>query len=77
MTFVNPVTLEDNILHDRPPLLLEGSSQLEFGSFPIAVMAVHNRSLSGIEGSEGPRVRKKRFLQAVSIAEAVAGLAGR
>jgi hypothetical protein len=37
-------------------------------------MAVHNRSLGGIEGSQGERVRKKRFLQAVSIAEEVAAL---
>lgn len=73
VTFVNPVTLEDNILHDRPPLLLEGRCQLEFGSFPIAVMAVHNRSLGSIEDpTQGVRVRKKRFLQAVSIAEEVA-----
>ncbi len=72
VTFVNPVTLQDNILHDRPPLLLEGSCQLEFGSFPIAVMAIHNRSLLSIEDPvQGLRVRKKRFLQAVSIAEKV------
>jgi predicted extracellular nuclease len=71
VTFVNPITLENDILHDRPPLLLEGSHELEFGSFPIAVMSVHNRSLGGIDGSEGSRVRKKRFLQAVSIADEV------
>jgi len=75
VTFLNPVTNEQNILHDRPPLLLEGSCQLEFGSFPIAVMAVHNRSLNSIEDPiQGVRVRKKRFLQAVSIAEEVAAL---
>jgi predicted extracellular nuclease len=75
-TFVNPITLEDDILHDRPPLLLEGSSQLEFGSFPIAVMTVHNRSLGGIDGSEGLRVRVKRLLQAESIADKVQALQG-
>jgi predicted extracellular nuclease len=73
-TFVNPITLEDDILHDRPPLLLEGSCQLEFGSYPIAVMAVHNRSLSGIDGSEGERVRVKRLRQAESIADKVQAL---
>ena len=78
VTFLNPVTNEQNILHDRPPLLLEGSCQLEYGSFPIAVMTVHNRSLSSIDGStQGLRVRKKRFLQAVSIADEVAGSSGR
>jgi predicted extracellular nuclease len=73
-TFVNPITLQDDILHDRPPLLLEGSSQLEFGSYPIAVMTVHNRSLGGIDGSEGLRVRVKRLRQAESIADKVQAL---
>jgi endonuclease/exonuclease/phosphatase family metal-dependent hydrolase len=70
-TYVNPITLEDDILHDRPPLLLEGSCQLEFGSSPIAVLAVHMRSLSGIEGSDAERVRQKRFEQAESVAAMV------
>ncbi len=73
-TFVNPITLQDDILHDRPPLLLEGRCQLEFGSFPIAVLAVHNRSLGGIDGSQGLRVRTKRLRQAESIADKVQGL---
>ncbi len=67
-TFINPITQVSNTLHDRPPLLLEGSSELAFGTFPIAVMAVHNRSLGGIDGSEALRVRVKRLLQAESIA---------
>jgi predicted extracellular nuclease len=68
-TFFNPVTMEYDILHDRPPLLLEGSSELDFGTFPIAVMVVHNRSLSRIDDPvQGERVRKKRLLQAESIA---------
>ena len=49
-------------------MLIEGSFELEFGTFPIAVMAVHNRSLGGIDDSEGLRVRVKRLLQAESIA---------
>jgi predicted extracellular nuclease len=72
--FVNPITLENNILHDRPPLLLEGHCELDFGTFPIAVMAVHNRSLGGIDGNEGLRVRVKRLLQAESIAAKVQDL---
>ena len=63
-TFVNPITFAIDILHDRPPLLLEGNATLQFGTYPIAVMAVHNRSLSGIDGSEALRVRVKRLLQA-------------
>ena len=74
VTFFNPITMEDNILHDRPPLLLEANCELQFGSFPIAVMAVHNRSLGGIDGSEGLRVRVKRLLQAESIASKVKDL---
>jgi len=74
VTFVNPITFKNDILHDRPPLLLEGSYELKYGSFPIAVMSVHNRSLSGIDDSQGLRVRKKRFLQAVSIADEVIAL---
>jgi predicted extracellular nuclease len=73
-TFVNPLTREDDILHDRPPLLLQGSCQLEFGSFPIAAMTVHNRSLGGIDGAEGERVRVKRLRQAESIAAKVQDL---
>ncbi|MBT8039450.1 MAG: hypothetical protein KJN78_04370 [Gammaproteobacteria bacterium] len=70
--YTNPVTGEEEILHDRPPLLLEGSYQLEFGAFPISVMTVHNRSLGSIDSpSEGPRVRQKRYQQAVSIAQKV------
>jgi predicted extracellular nuclease len=74
VTFENPITLQQDILHDRPPLLLEGSCQVEFGTFPISVMAVHNRSLSGIDGSQGLRVRAKRLLQAESIATKVQDL---
>lgn len=57
-------------LHDRPPLLLEGRVN---GDFPISVMVVHNRSLSGIDdpGSNGDRVRLKRLTQAQSIAAEV------
>ena len=74
-TFIDPITMGNNILHDRPPLLLEGSCELEFSSFPITVMAVHNSSLFAIDDPiEGVMVRKKRFLQAVSIAEEIDAL---
>ncbi|HET6629864.1 MAG TPA: hypothetical protein VFG91_08810, partial [Woeseiaceae bacterium] len=55
-------------LHDRPPLLLEGRV-LAGEDYPITVMVVHNRSLSGIEDSH--RVRLKRLTQAQSIAARV------
>jgi predicted extracellular nuclease len=69
--YTNPINDQEEILHDRPPLLLEGYSQLEYGAFPISVLAVHNRSLGGIEGSQASRVRQKRYDQAVSIADKI------
>jgi len=60
---------DSSLLHDRPPLLLEGRSVNEGAAYPVAVMVVHNRSLSGIDDrSDGPRVRAKRLAQAQSIA---------
>ena len=68
-TYTNPTTGEEDILNDRPPLLLEGSF-LSNGVpvYPITVMVVHQRSLSGIETL---RVQTKRLAQAQSVAEKV------
>jgi endonuclease/exonuclease/phosphatase family metal-dependent hydrolase len=60
-----------SFLHDRPPLLLEGQCQLAYGTYPISVMVVHNRSLSGIETE---RTQRKRFEQAASIATKIDSL---
>jgi predicted extracellular nuclease len=62
-TYINPEDGVLDILHDRPPLVLDAT----FGpsSFPMNVMVVHNRSLGGIETE---RVQVKRFEQAQSIA---------
>ncbi|MGH7451410.1 MAG: Ig-like domain-containing protein, partial [bacterium] len=69
------LSLDGSLLHDRPPLLLEGSFIIGSASSPIAVMAVHNRSLGGIEDPvDGPRVRQKRLEQAQSIAQKVQDL---
>lgn len=68
------LTFDGSLLHDRPPLLLEGRCQNGGTDFPVAVLAVHNRSLGGIDGSSGDRVRQKRFEQAQSIATMVQGL---
>ena len=72
-TFVNPITLEDDILHDRPPLLLEArfpaaAVDTDSDVFKLAILGVHNRSLGGIEGPEALRVKVKRLEQAQSIA---------
>jgi len=58
-------------LNDRPPLLLRASYTGNGGSQPIAVMAVHQRSLSGIDGTgtEAARIRVKRHEQAYRLSQ--------
>ncbi len=67
------LTFDNSLLHDRPPLLLEARATCALGGgFPVAVLVVHNRSLSRIDdASDGPRVRQKRLEQAQSIATIV------
>ena len=66
---------DGSLLHDRPPLLLEGRSINEGADYPFAVMNLHNRSLGGIDSaSSGERVRAKRLAQAQSVATAVQAL---
>ncbi|HKE46505.1 MAG TPA: lamin tail domain-containing protein [Rhodanobacteraceae bacterium] len=53
------------LLNDRPPLLLDAS----LNGHRFAVLAVHNRSLSGIDDPEdGHRIRRKRLEQAEYVA---------
>jgi predicted extracellular nuclease len=60
---------DDSLLNDRPPLLLEARQVSDGSDFPISVIAIHGRSLSGIDDSgRGPRVRQKRYEQAQSVA---------
>ena len=75
-TYLNPVSGNQEILHDRPPLLLDGSFIVNgTPSFPISVLAVHNRSFSGIDDPvDGVRIRAKRLAQAQSIAQIVQDL---
>ena len=54
-------------LHDRPPLLLEGSFATSPPT-PIKLLNIHNRSLNGITGNNSFFVRTKRHEQAVSVA---------
>ena len=67
------LSLDGSLLHDRPPLLLEGQFIVNGApSFPVAVLGVHNRSFIGIDdATDGPRVRQKRLEQAQSIAQKV------
>ncbi|MEO1085903.1 MAG: thrombospondin type 3 repeat-containing protein [Acidobacteriota bacterium] len=67
-------TFEGNlgVVHDRPPLLLEGDFIDNGVPFPVATLVIHNRSLSRIDDpADGPRVRQKRLEQAQSIAQMV------
>jgi hypothetical protein len=74
-TYIDPTDGSVDILHDRPPLLLEATCPLPFGNYPISVMVVHNRSLGSIEDPvDGERVRFKRLSQAESIAMKVQDL---
>ena len=57
-------------LHDRPPLLLEGSYVGNGAPFAFSVMVNHTRSLIGIDDpADGHRVRQKRLEQAQWIAQ--------
>ncbi len=62
------------ILNDRPPLVLRGSYTGNGAPFPIAAISVHQRSLSGIEGADGPRIREKRHQQALRLSQFIQGL---
>jgi len=59
------------LLNDRPPLVLAGSYTGNGAAFPITVIAVHQRSLSGIEGTSAnaQRVREKRHQQALRLSQ--------
>ncbi|HVE65763.1 MAG TPA: lamin tail domain-containing protein [Thermoanaerobaculia bacterium] len=69
-------TLDGSKLNDRPPLVLRGSYVGGTVPFPIVVIGVHQRSLSGIEGTSAGanRVRQKRNEQAVKLSQYLQGL---
>jgi predicted extracellular nuclease len=62
---------DGSLLHDRPPLILEADIMSNGTPFPITVMVIHNRSFSGIDGSDSTRVRLKRYEQAYWISERI------
>ncbi|MGA9575552.1 MAG: lamin tail domain-containing protein, partial [Lysobacterales bacterium] len=66
------LSVDGSLLNDRPPLLLEGRQVADGSDFPIAVMAIHGRSLSSIETSD--RVRQKRLEQSQFVAVNVQAL---
>jgi uncharacterized protein len=57
------------LLNDRPPLVLTAAVHGPVATpFPITVIVNHLRSLSGIDGTDGPRIRAKRRAQAEFLA---------
>ncbi|HLL15706.1 MAG TPA: lamin tail domain-containing protein [Pyrinomonadaceae bacterium] len=69
-TFTNPNNGQQEILNDRPPLVLSANVQPSGANVPVFVVVNHLRSFIGIETvtGEGPRVRAKRKAQAESLA---------
>ncbi|MGB7453209.1 MAG: hypothetical protein WBM36_13870, partial [Lysobacterales bacterium] len=65
---------DGSLLNDRPPLLFEGRQIADGSDFPIAVIAIHSRSLGGIDGPEADRVQAKRLAQAQFVAQQVQDL---
>jgi predicted extracellular nuclease len=66
-----------SLLNDRPPLALDAIVRWADGrSFPITVIAVHQRSLNGADtlDAAGDRVRAKRQAQAVFLANLIQGM---
>ncbi len=68
-TYTNPNNGQQEILNDRPPLVLSANVQPSGANVPVFVVVNHLRSFIDIEAAvEGPRVRAKRKAQAESLA---------
>ena len=60
------------LLNDRPPLLLKAEVIGPLATaFPVTVIVNHLRSLSGIDGTDGDRIRAKRQAQAEFLASLI------
>jgi uncharacterized protein len=73
-TWNDPVNGPGTLLNDRPPLLMDAVVNFADGrSLPITAIVVHQRSLNGAEtdDAEGARVRSKRHLQALYLAQQI------
>ena len=70
--YKNPVTRNDDILNDRPPIMIEASFTDSKTSQPFAVTVVanHLKSFRGVDDpKDGPAVRMKKKLQAEFLAK--------
>ena len=72
-TFTNPTSGNQDLLNDRPPLLLRATvNSSTGGSSNVTVLVNHLRSFVGADGPvDGPRIRAKRRAQAEFVANLV------
>ncbi len=79
-TWIDPSDNVSHLLNDRPPLRLDATVAFADGrTFPLQVIVVHQRSLSGVDDDATPdgltttgnRVRQKRNAQAVWLANLI------
>jgi len=69
-TFIDPTDGSEDVLNDRPPVILRAAIQSPSGNaFPLTVVVNHLRSLSGVETDA--RVRAKRKAQAEFLASLI------
>jgi predicted extracellular nuclease len=60
------------LLNDRPPLILTAAVRGPGGTpLPVTVIVNHLRSLSGVDGPDGERIRAKRLAQAEFLASLI------
>ncbi len=73
-TYTNPVNNQQEILNDRPPLVLHATVKGTQKELPLAMTVIvnHLRSLTGIDDADG-RVRAKRLAQAEYLANLIQG----
>ena len=72
-TFRDPVTGQQVLLNDRPPLIMRAAIlRTDNSVYPATVVVSHLRSLSGVnDAAEGARVRAKRAAQAEYLANLI------
>ncbi|HWR13971.1 MAG TPA: PxKF domain-containing protein [Terriglobales bacterium] len=72
-TYTDPTDGQQAMLNDRPPLVLDASVTNEKETTKFIVIVNHLRSLTGIDGSDGLRIRAKRRAQAEELANLIQG----
>jgi predicted extracellular nuclease len=70
-TYIEPDG-DEALLNDRPSLALKAVVTSPLGTpYPVTVIVNHLRSLSGIDGADGARIREKRRAQAEFLAREI------